>query len=195
MGGELALLYNCPRAATVTVASDRVSAWVLDAMDFKMMIIQGRHAEYQKYEGWLKDVDILRNLNHFELSRLAEALKIHNFQKDTDIIRQGDVGDRFFILAEGTATAFMSGDEGDVEVKRYEHQGDYFGEMALMEATKRLATVRCTSDCVLCSISKKQFTKLLGPISGDLKKNAEAYPTYSDLSPRAAAREPLLGAA
>jgi len=177
--GELAPLYNCPRCATCTAASPAVSVWALDATDFKMLMVHARQAEYEKYEGWLHNVEILRMLSERDLSMLADALRVHRFRKGTVILRQGDVGDRFFLLAEGRVGAYMEGDEGEKEVKVYDKQGDYFGEMALLKACPRLATVRCIEDSVTLSVSKPHFEKLLGPVHEKLKTTS--YPTYEEV--------------
>jgi len=191
--GELALLYNCPRSATVTATSQVLSVWALDALDFKMLIIQGRQAQYMQTEGWLADVELFSNLSAVELSTLAEALKVHNFRKDTVVLRQGDVGDRFFILAEGSVGAYIDGEEGEKEVKVYKNQGDYFGEIALLKASKRKATIRCLEDSVCMSISKHHFEKLLGP-SRD-KLDVPNYPTYDDFPSPMKKRSPWINKA
>ncbi|CAK0844601.1 unnamed protein product [Prorocentrum cordatum] len=113
--GELALMYAAPRAATVTAASDTVRCFVLDALDFKMLLAQSSQAQYAKYEGWLHEVELLKSLNHFELSKLAEALQPEQYKPGDEIIKQGDPGDRFFILEEGTAAAYITGAEGEME--------------------------------------------------------------------------------
>lgn len=62
--GELALMYEAPRAATVT-AVGLVSTWVLDGVDLKMLLKSSANAQLQKYEGWLTEVPILQSFNHF----------------------------------------------------------------------------------------------------------------------------------
>jgi cAMP-dependent protein kinase regulator len=135
--GELALMYAAPRAATVTVSSDTARMFVLDALDFKMLLAQSSQAQYARYEGWLHEVDILQSLNHFELSKLAEALQTEHYKPGDEIIKQGDPGDRFFILEEGSAAAYITGDEGEMHAKAYDKVGDYFGEIALLTSQPR----------------------------------------------------------
>jgi len=177
--GELALMYDAPRAATVTAAS-AVSAWVLDAQDFKMLLLKAAKATYAKYEGWLSQVDLLKTLNHFELAHLADIMESDCFDDGEDIITQGDEGDRFYILEDGTAAAYIHGDDGEKEVKTYEAQGDYFGEVALLTSQPRLATVRATGEgCVVASIGRDDFVALLGPISDMLEGHIDEYPRYA----------------
>mmetsp|Transcript_70914 Transcript_70914/g.163951 ORF Transcript_70914/g.163951 Transcript_70914/m.163951 type:complete len:338 (-) Transcript_70914:92-1105(-) len=179
--GELALMYNSPRAATVTAASDVVLLWVLAAADFKMLLAQSSQAQYAKYEGWLSEVELLKTLNHFELSKLADVLENHCFAGGEDIILQGESGDRFFILEDGQAAAFLSGTDGEKMVMSYERQGDYFGEIALLTAEPRKATVRAMGEgCSVVSLSKDDFTCILGPIADILKEHLDKYPQYAD---------------
>jgi cAMP-dependent protein kinase regulator len=53
----------------------------------------------------LKSVDILSTIDHYELSQVSDALIIHKYKKGDKIISQGDQGDVFYILEEGTAYA------------------------------------------------------------------------------------------
>jgi len=189
--GELALMYAAPRAATVTAASDTVRCFVLDALDFKMLLAQSSQAQYAKYEGWLHEVELLKSLNHFELSKLAEALQPEQYKPGDEIIKQGDPGDRFFILEEGTAAAYITGAEGEMEVKVYDKVGDYFGEIALLTSQPRKATVRAggQNGCKVMSLSKENFDLLLGPISAILKKEKDQYPQYADFLRIAASKQ------
>lgn len=178
--GELALMYNAPRAATVTAASGNVRTYVLDAIDFKMLLAKSSQAQYAKYEGWLCQVEMLKVLNHFELAKLADALTSECFDAGEVIIKQGDAGEKFFILEDGTAAAYIAGEKGEKEVKAYTTVGDYFGEIALLTAEPRKATVKATGKgCSVVTLSKTQFTEMLGPLAATLKKHADKYPQYS----------------
>jgi CRP-like cAMP-binding protein len=78
------------------------------------------------------------------------------------IAKQGEVGDKFFLLAHGTCTVTKRVDEGDeskeMEVGRL-GAGSYFGEIALVRESDRVATVTCVTRCVLLSISQEGFNK------------------------------------
>lgn len=178
--GELALMYNAPRAATVCCTSP-VKAFALDAMDFKMLLASAGAAQYARYEGWLQEVELLKTLNHYELASLADILDSECFDGGEDIIKQGEAGDKFYILEDGIATAYISGQGGEKEVKRYEAKGEYFGEIALLTNAPRKATIRAMGEgCNVVSLSKEDFTNMLGPISEILKKHADKYPQYAD---------------
>jgi len=175
--GELALMYEAPRAATVS-SSGPVSTWVLDALDFKMLLMKSGSSQYKKYEGWLSQVKLLSSLNQFEMSRLVDIMQSELFDEGEDIIVQGEAGDKFFILEDGSAAAFISGGQGEKEVKQY-NVGGYFGEIALLTDEPRKATVRATGEgASVLACKREDFTNLLGPIIDILKKDVGKYPQY-----------------
>lgn len=177
--GELALMYNAPRAATV-VASGKVTVWALNAVDFKMLLATTSQQQYAKYEGWLSEIDLLRTLNHFELAKLADCLHSELFDDGEDIIKQGETGDRFYIVEDGCCRAYISGDDGEKAVKTYSEKGDYFGEIALLTDAPRKATVRAGKEgCAVVSVSKEDFTALLGPLADLLQGQVDKYPQYA----------------
>lgn len=179
MFGELALMYESPRAATVKAAGP-VSTWVLDANDFKMLLMKAQTATYKKYEGWLSQVKLLSSLNHFELAQLADIMQSDCFAEHEDIVVQGDEGENFYLLEDGSASAFIKGDSGEREVRQYLGVGDYFGEIALLTQEPRRATVRATGEgCSVAYLSQTQFIDILGPIAERLREDVDKYPQYA----------------
>lgn len=72
--GELALLYNAPRAATIKSESES-QLWVLDRNTFNGIVKEASQKKRQKYENFLQTVPILQNMDHYERSKLADAIK------------------------------------------------------------------------------------------------------------------------
>jgi len=178
--GELALMYSAPRAATVVIGSPTCNLWRLDREPFKMLLAQQSQAQYATYEGWLAEVDLLKSLNRYEMSRLSELLESNLYEEGEDIIKQGEPGDKFYILEDGTCAAYIKGDAGERMVKEYSRQGDYFGEIALLNNEPRKATVRATGEgATVLSLSQEDFTMILGPIQDILKKDITKYPQYA----------------
>lgn len=184
--GELAIMYTAPRAATVRCATPSARVWSLDREPFQMMLKRCGVQMVEQYSGWLTEVPILKVLNNLEISRLADACETVLFDQGETVMEQGDEGDAFYILEDGTAAAFIDTEHGEEMVKVYERQGDYFGELALINNAPRKASVRTTSDAALLKISKEQFDDLLGPIQDRLKAVSHEYPQYADAlaSPR-----------
>jgi cAMP-dependent protein kinase regulator len=84
--GELALLYNAPRAATITAKTD-CQLWVLDRNTFNFIVKEAAQRKRDKYENFLKTVPLLSSMDHYERSKLADAIKEEKFEAEDLIIR------------------------------------------------------------------------------------------------------------
>jgi cAMP-dependent protein kinase regulator len=102
--GELALLYNAPRAATITAKTEAI-AWKLDRDTFNHIVKDAAAKKREKYENFLSSVKILTSLDPYERSKIADALKEEKYKKGDYVITEGDVGDKFYLIIEGEAIA------------------------------------------------------------------------------------------
>ena len=163
--GELALLYNAPRAATIKAKTDYV-IWKLDRDTFNHIVRDAAARKREKYEEFLGSVDLLQTLGSYERTQLCDALVERKFKAGDNIITEGEVGDTFYFISEGTAAATkqVTGGSEPVIVKEYE-KGGYFGERALLTNEKRAANIIVTSsECACLSIEREAFTRLLGSL-------------------------------
>ncbi|KAI8870849.1 camp-dependent protein kinase regulatory subunit, partial [Ramicandelaber brevisporus] len=85
------------------------------------------------------------------------------FPSGTDVIRQGDEGDFFYVVESGTLDCLISreGDGGQPTKVTDYSAGGTFGELALMYGAPRAATVRATSNVVLWALDRVPFRKML----------------------------------
>jgi cAMP-dependent protein kinase regulator len=95
--GDLALMYNAPRAATVT-ASSAVTVWALEQSVFKNVIVSTTVSKRSMYGDWLRTVPILATLEQAEVDKAADALNEERFEDGDCIIRQDTSGDKFYIV-------------------------------------------------------------------------------------------------
>ena len=180
--GELALLYNAPRAATITAESDKVITWVLDRETFNHIVKEAAQKKREKYENFLKKVEILSTIEPYELMQISDALKTATFKKGDYIIKEGEMGDVFYILEEGACEATKTLEPGkpDTVIKEYK-VGDYFGERALIKGEPRAANIVASSETVkVISLDRISFKRLLGPIEDILKRNIDKYQNFLD---------------
>ena len=112
-------------------------------------------------------------MDHYERSKLADAVKESKASKGSEIIKEGDEGDVFYILVEGECEAFLK----DKSVKKYS-PGEYFGELALLRNEPRAATVVATVDSRMIVLDRGSFKRLLGPLDDILKRNMATYQAY-----------------
>ena len=102
--GELALLYNAPRAATI-IAKEDCLLWSLDRETFNHIVKDASMKKREKYEKFLKSIDILKSIDAYEINQISDALKNRKVFAGDYIIRKDDIGEEFYILEEGEAYA------------------------------------------------------------------------------------------
>ena len=155
--GELALLYNAPRAATIKAKSDYV-IWKLDRDTFTNIVKDAAARKREKYDSFLQNVEVLKTLDGYERSKLGDAVKEEIYKKDETIIKEGAEGDIFYLISEGTCIATkMLNDPEPTTVMEYE-RGNYFGERALLTNDVRAANIIVTSDkCTVLAIDRLTF--------------------------------------
>lgn len=176
--GELALLYNAPRAATIT-SIEPGTLYSLDRATFNHIVKDAAAKRRERYEDFLAQVQILSSMEPYERSKLADAFKEDIFKPGGYVIKEGDTGNVFYFIAEGEATATKTLEAGKppVEVMQYK-KSDYFGERALIKNEPRAANVIAKTDLTVVSLDRHSFKRLMGPIEEILKRNMEVYSKY-----------------
>ena len=85
--GELALLYNCPRAASIKAKTNAV-VWELDRETFNNIVKDSAIKKRERYEDFLAKVEILKGMDPYEKSKIADVLKTVKFNAGEYIITQ-----------------------------------------------------------------------------------------------------------
>jgi cAMP-dependent protein kinase regulator len=173
--GELALMYNTPRAATVrSLTPGRLLA--VDRATFRKVIIDVSYRKRQQHMAFLRAMPLLATLSDAEIGRIADALEPCDFAPGCDVVCQGDPGAAFFILVHGSAQVLRDGESvGSLG------PGDFFGELALLNRSPRAATVRATTALSCLSLNEADFVRLLGPLRDMLKRSQDHYAKYQPL--------------
>lgn len=167
--GELALMYNAPRAATVMSASNPCTLWSLDRVTFRRILMDSTFQRRRLYESFLEEVPLLSSLTKYERSKIADALNTQKYPAGTTIIREGDVGEAFYLLETGEADAYKEG--VSQPVKNY-RKGDYFGELALLNDAPRAASVVSKTEVKVATLGKDGFQRLLGPVESIMRRTS-----------------------
>ncbi|KAF2848446.1 camp-dependent protein kinase-like protein regulatory subunit [Plenodomus tracheiphilus IPT5] len=173
--GELALMYNAPRAATV-VSTESSTLWALDRVTFRRILMDSAFQRRRMYEGFLDQVPLLSTLTPYERSKIADALETKKYPPGSTIIQEGDVGESFYLLESGDAQVFKRG--VDTAVKDYT-KGDYFGELALLNDAPRAASVVSRTEVKVATLGKNGFQRLLGPVEGIMRRNDPSKPGFA----------------
>lgn len=167
--GELALLYNGPRAATCLAQTD-CSVWMVDQYTFRHILARQAHIRDQDLCGVLKKIELFEHLSVRNLSRLADALTPVTFEENERIVSKGDEGNVFYVIQNGIVKCHDIG-LGDARfVDQLLSVGDWFGERSLLTGEPRAANVTAVSNCILLAISRETFEATFGSLQENMEK-------------------------
>jgi putative ABC transport system ATP-binding protein len=105
---------------------------------------------------FIKSCQVFQNMLLNDLTDVAQNMDHETFAAGTKIIRQGEIGDRFYLIYKGSANV-TSTVNGVVSKVADLGSGDYFGEVALLRGEPRNATVTAVSEVEAFSLSKERF--------------------------------------
>ena len=113
----------------------------------------------------LSQVQLFSACSKRELARIAALTVEIEVPRGRVLMRQGDPGRECFVIEEGTAKATIRGRKS-----RMMGPGECFGEMALLHAAPRSATVTAASDMQLLVLDAREFSALLEDVPGVARK-------------------------
>lgn len=111
----------------------------------------------------LLKVQIFRNLTSKKLEHLAEIIGVENYENGTNIITQGEEGNKFYIVKSGKVDIFVG-----KKYIRTLNEKECFGERALFFHEKRSATIKAVGNVSVFFISQKDFMSI---IEGNMKEH------------------------
>jgi putative ABC transport system ATP-binding protein len=138
---------------------------ILDIADRIVNLVDGRIVsdvavrEAVRYAEFLRKCPLFANQSPGMLAEFAERLTRETFQPGETIIRQGEVGDKFYIIETGEVT--VSGLKGGTPFSDSLKEGDFFGEVALLTGAPRNATVTARGEVGVLSLAKEHFDEAL----------------------------------
>ncbi len=177
--GEMALLGGGLRTATVKASNDApVSVAALDDMAFNQLIATS-YTLRTELTGLIQQRSVYDQLQAVSSSLTAKTLAaaLENtdsvtYQAGREIVKQGDVGTTFYFLLEGKVDILVKDEQGKDELVNQLTKGTYFGEMALMGDSRRMATVRVSKGrtAKVVELNMQEFEKLIAA-SEQFKQN------------------------
>uniref|UniRef100_A0AAR2IMI6 cAMP-dependent protein kinase type II regulatory subunit n=1 Tax=Pygocentrus nattereri TaxID=42514 RepID=A0AAR2IMI6_PYGNA len=176
--GELALMYNTPRAATIIATQS--GALFTRPSTFHRLIVKNNAKKRKMYEAFIECVPLLKSLELSERMKIVDVLGARAYKDGEQIIKQGDEADCFYIVESGAVKILIKSkvNETDinltVEVARCS-RGQYFGELALVTNKPRAASVYAVGETKCLVIDVQAFERLLGPCKEILKRNIASY--------------------
>jgi CRP/FNR family cyclic AMP-dependent transcriptional regulator len=109
----------------------------------------------------LQRVELFRGLSSEELETLSSSSSSRSFPKNTVVIHENDPADSLFIIETGKVKVYCSDKNGKEFIMNTQAEGDYFGELALLDDSTRSASVRTVEKSSFCIIFKDNFNRVL----------------------------------
>lgn len=109
----------------------------------------------------LQRVELFQGLSSEELETLSSSSSSRSFPKNTVVIHENDPADSLFIIETGKVKVYCSDKNGKEFIMNTQAEGDYFGELALLDDSTRSASVRTVEKSSFCIIFKDNFNRVL----------------------------------
>ena len=111
--------------------------------------------------GELRQLSLFQGLEADAVQAITEALQVESHDAGTVLMTEGEVGDKFYLLAEGAVEASMRGSRGQKLRIAVLGAGEFFGESALLSDEPRSATVTVLGPSTLLTLSRAQFEAVM----------------------------------
>lgn len=111
----------------------------------------------------LKQIPLFQGLEEGDLKKISEVVKERTLAAGSCLFKEGDNGDAFYLLKEGTVEVYKNDNGAEKLVTKISHtdESNFFGEMALIEGVARNATIKTAAECKVIEIDKVNFDMLL----------------------------------
>ncbi len=189
-----ATLQRLARGRTVVAVTHRLSAVVAADRIFVMndgtLAEAGSHAELLQRQGlyaqlwhkqtsfevsqdgrmatvrpdYLRQMALFAELDEPTLAHLSERFSVENVPTGQLVCRQGDPGDKLYLIARGQVEVLVRHAEQEEQCIDIMGDGDHFGEMALLQDAPRNATIRTRTNTLLLTLPKSAFLALLAEL-------------------------------
>lgn len=116
--------------------------------------------DFSRLRSALQKVDFFYSLSFGDLDELIRSLRKKKAKKGEEIIKQGEIGDKFYLISSGEVSVNVKKGFGNKKVASL-GDGDFFGEMALVTELPRTATIIAETPVELFVLYKRDFKKIL----------------------------------
>ena len=118
----------------------------------------------------LREIPFFAEINESKLSTLASYFEFRRCEAGELICREGDEANGFSVLVQGQVKVSASGPGGGQVTMNTLKEGDWFGEIALVQNTLRTATLTSITPCLLLYLSKARFIAFLDQLAPELRQ-------------------------
>ena len=172
--GERSLVSSEPRLADVTTTEDCTLLYIGREVFRSAMGECAEIVEKNLNVRILESIKLFDHIPNFQKKKLCDLFVVEKFVKGSKIIKEGEIGDKFYIMKEGRARVQKSGITVGELVG-----GQYFGENALFDSIPRVASITASKDVECFVLKKEEFD--VG-MQEDLKRAVESNPRLTTAS-------------
>ena len=154
--GELALLHDAPRSASVIAVTDCLLC-TLERKNFRKIIDHITKINYEENLRFIDSIPILSHIEQYQKTILSSSLFKEEFEPKTIIVKKGELATCIYIIKSGEVECV----DDDGNVVRVLKSGDNFGERSILVDTKRTMDVITKTKCICYSISISTLKSML----------------------------------
>ncbi len=159
--GQLAVVgHRCGVAQVMGLKLSGLLAWFLWRSVY-LMKLPGLRCKIRVGIDWALDLFFPRDIAMIKVDRTTQLQRAH-FREGELIIKQGEIGDKFYIIESGKVEVLREESNGSRQLLATLGAGDSFGEIALLKKTRRTATVRSLEPVDVVMFARKDFQQLAG---------------------------------
>lgn len=116
---------------------------------------------FQEAIAMLENVSLFADVPRHFLTELEKMSVLRKYAKNTVLVTEGDESTHMYVIRKGTVSCFLNDDEGRQVNLNYLHEGEYFGELALIDGKPRSASVMTITDCEIVLVSRASVQDLI----------------------------------
>src|SRR3990172_6705071 len=109
----------------------------------------------------LRKVPLFADLGEPEINRIAEVARERSYPKNSVILFEDDPGDALYVVVQGSVKVVLIGEDGREVILSVLGQGDFFGDMALIDDEPRSAHVIAMEDALMLVLRREDFFQRL----------------------------------
>uniref|UniRef100_A0A383VZL0 cGMP-dependent protein kinase n=1 Tax=Tetradesmus obliquus TaxID=3088 RepID=A0A383VZL0_TETOB len=159
--GDVALLFNSPRTASVVAASD-VVLWAMDRATFLRFVM--RHAQGARTLRFVRKVPLLKGLSDNDLLRVAGRMPERIYADAEALIRYGERGDEMYLIRYGKVRVLVPDAKGGRIEVAVLGRGQFVGERSVINDKLRSADCVAQGRVQVVVLRKRDFLDLDNPL-------------------------------
>ncbi len=109
----------------------------------------------------LGKVSLFANVPQSQIEELEGLCVARRYAKNTVLFMEGDENNQLFVIRSGKVSVFVQGDDGKQLILNYMSEGDYFGELSLIDSRPRSASIMTVTDCEFLTMSRERFQEFI----------------------------------